>query len=336
MDHIIQIKPSGYLLFVADGETVLDAALRQGFEFPYSCGSGTCGTCMGKVIDGNFTYGDIEPYALDDAAEGENFALFCSVKPTSDMVIELEDVYGPEYLPVRKTDYQIVDYKILKDDIYQVFLLPKKKKIQYHAGQYLKITCDDGIPIPFSIANAPAADGKLELQIKAMVDNPYTTEIIQKINKKSSLQIRGPYGHVMFRSEPDLPTIFVAGGTGIVPLKAIIEEALAKKDGRVMHLYWGGNTATDLYLSEQMQQLAATHDNFEFTPIITHADDYWEGATGFVHEIVAQEHNDLSSHQIYASGPTEMVYAAFDAFTAQGLKSQLMFSDTFEYAPRET
>ncbi len=335
MDHIIQIKPSGYLLFVAEGETVLEAALRQGFEFPYSCGSGTCGTCMGKVIKGSYTYGDVEPYALEDAAEDENFALFCSVKPTSDMVIELEDVYGPEYLPARKANYQIEAYKVLEDDIYQVFIAPKKKKIQYHAGQYLKIICNDGIPLPFSIANAPRADGKLELQIKAMPDNPYTTEIVNKIKTKSSLTLRGPYGHVIYRSEPDLPIIFVAGGTGIVPLKAIIEEALARKDQRTMHLYWGGKTVDALYLNEQMQTLAKTHTNFSFTPVIGNADAYWEGSTGLVHEIVTQQYDDLSHYQVYASGPTEMVYAAFDAFTAKGLKSQLMFSDTFEYAPRE-
>ncbi len=335
MDHIIQIKPSGYLVFVAEGETVLEAALRQGFEFPYSCGSGTCGTCMGKVIKGSYTYGDVEPYALEDAAEDENFALFCSVKPTSDMVIELEDVYGPEYLPARKANYQIEAYKVLEDDIYQVFIAPKKKKIQYHAGQYLKIICNDGIPLPFSIANAPRADGKLELQIKAMPENPYTTEIVNKIKTKSSLTLRGPYGHVIYRSEPDLPIIFVAGGTGIVPLKAIIEEALARKDQRTMHLYWGGKTVDALYLNEQMQTLAKTHTNFSFTPVIGNADAYWEGSTGLVHEIVTQQYDDLSHYQVYASGPTEMVYAAFDAFTAKGLKSQLMFSDTFEYAPRE-
>lgn len=336
MDHIIQIKPSGYLLFVSEGETVLDAALRQGFEFPYSCGSGTCGTCMGKVLAGNYTYADVEPYALDDAAENENFALFCSVRPTSDMIIELEDVYGPEYLPVRKGSYEIEDYKVIKSDIYQVFLNPKKKKIQYHAGQYLKIICDDGIPLPFSIANAPRADGKLELQIKAIPDNPYTTEIINKIKAKSTLTLRGAYGHVIYRSEPDLPILFVAGGTGIVPLKAIIEAALARKDQRNMHLYWGGKTTEDLYLSEQMQNLAKVHANFDFTPIISDTDTYWEGSTGLVHEVVDQQYNDFSQYQVYTSGPTEMVYAAFDAFTAKGLKPQLIFSDTFEYAPRES
>jgi len=336
MSHIVQIKPSGYLLFVAEDESVLDAAIRQGYEFPYSCGSGTCGTCMGKVLSGTFTYGEVEPYALDDTAIKEHFALFCSVKPTSDMIIEIEDVYGPECLPVRKAEYCVNDYKLLGNDVYQVFLDPKKNKIQYHAGQYLKIICDDGIPLPFSIANAPTVDGRLELQIKAASDNPYTTEIIEKVKHKTVLSLRGPYGKVIYRSEPDLPILFVAGGTGIVPLKAIIEQACARKDPRAMHLYWGAQNITDLYLREQMQHLADTHEHFDFTPVIQNTPEDWQGASGLVHEIIDAAHDDLSGYQVYTNGPTEMIYAIFDAFTAKGLKPQLIFSDTFEYAPRES
>lgn len=330
MIHIVKIKPSDYLLFVIDGETVLQAAIRQGYEFPYSCGSGTCGTCMGRVLSGNYTYGDVNPYALDEVANGENFALFCSVKPTSDMIIEVEDVYGPECLPVRKTDYTINTYHALKNDVYQIFLMPKNKPIRYHAGQYVKILCNDGTALPFSIANAPSADGHLELQIKAVPSNPHTSEIIDKIKAKTALQLHGPYGKVIYRSEPNLPIIFVAGGTGIVPIKALIEQAFIHSDSRLLHLYWGGQNKDSLYLNEQMQALSKAHNTFTFTPVIHNADVYWQGNTGLVHEIVTQEHDDLSGYQVYASGPTNMVYAALEAFTAKGLRPSLLFSDTLD------
>ena len=334
MSHIVQIKPSGYLLFVVDGESVLDAALRQGYEFPYSCGSGTCGTCMGKVLSGTFTYGDAEPYALDQEAMQEHFALFCLAKPTSDMIIEIEDVYGPEYLPVRKAEYLVSHYQELANNIYQIFLTPTAKKIQYHAGQYLKIICETGIPLPFSIANAPQEDGQLELQIKAITDNPYTREIIEKAKNKTALSLRGPYGKVLYRDQPQRPIIFVAGGTGIVPLKAIIEQALKSKDTRSMHLYWSARTPDDIYLYQQMQQLAKQHPNFNFTAMVQQPTTYWQGATGSIEGIITQNYDDLSDYQVYTSGPTEMVYTLFDTCVANGLKPQLIFSDTFEYAPR--
>ncbi len=335
MTHIIQIQPSGHLLFVTDGEKVLEAAIRQGYEFPYSCGSGTCGTCIGRVLSGSYTYSDVKPYALDDVANGKNFALFCSVKPTSDMIIEIEDVYGPEFLPIRKAAYAVSKYHLLKNNVYQIFLTPKNKPIQYHAGQYIKIIGNDGTMLPFSIANEPSTHQYLELQIKAVPDNIYTCQIIEKIKAKNTLQLRGPYGKAIYRSKPNLPIIFIAGGTGIAPLKAIIEQAFVNNDRRKLHLYWGGKSADALYLSQHMQALAKTHNNFDFTPVVNNADAYWQGATGLVHKVVAQHHANLHDYQVYASGPTKMVYAALDVLIEKGLRPPLLFSDTFEYAPRE-
>jgi CDP-4-dehydro-6-deoxyglucose reductase len=334
MTYFIKINPRGYLLEVNDDETVLEAALRNGFDFPFSCGSATCGTCMGKVVQGTFTYGQVQPYALDDQQKNEGFALFCSVQPTSDMVIEVEEVYGAEYRPARKFDYQVRDYKLLNDSIYQVFLTPQKNNLEYQAGQYLQILCDDGTAIPFSIANAPNADKILELQIKSVAENTRNVETIKKIIEKKTITLRGPYGTTIYKSAPNFPIIYLAGGTGIVPIKAMLEAAFANNDPRALHLYWGGKNSTDLYLAELFTQWAKQHANFTFTPVITAQDQYWQGRTGLVHEVVAEQHENLQGYQVYCSGPKDMVYTAYDEFMVKGLKPQLMFSDTFEHFPR--
>ena len=186
------------------------------------------------------------------------------------------------------------------------------------------------------MANAPNKKGLIELQIKAAPENPYASEIIEKIKNGNIINARGPYGKVLLQNKIDLPIIFVAGGTGIVPIKALIEQALANKDSRELHLYWGAASSTDLYLQQEFKALADKHSNFSFTPIIYSSEEYWDGCTGLVHEVIVHEHNDLSGHQVYASGPQEMVYAALDTFTEKGLKPQLMYSDTFEYFPRES
>jgi CDP-4-dehydro-6-deoxyglucose reductase len=335
MTYIVQIKPSGNLLFVEPGHTVLQTALKAGYEFPYSCGSATCGSCMGKVLNGAFTYGHVQPYALDEAAQEDGFALFCSVQPTSDMVIEVEDVYAPGFIPARKAEYQVENHTKLTDDIYQVTLTPKKKPLNYHAGQYMKIIADDGIPVPFSIASLPKDDGVVELQIKTINDNVYSKEFIEKIVAKKNLLLRGPYGNVRYYGELDLPIIFMAGGTGIVPIKALIEKALSHDKPQELYLFWGGRKRADLYLFEHMQALADQHPRFHFIPVLSGTEEYWQGETGLVHEVIAKQHDNMSGHQVYASGPSEMVYQALDAFTAKGLKPQLMFSDTFEVYPRD-
>ncbi|MSP52917.1 MAG: 2Fe-2S iron-sulfur cluster binding domain-containing protein, partial [Gammaproteobacteria bacterium] len=315
-------------------ETVLEAALRTGFDFPFSCGSATCGTCMGKVLQGTFTYGQVQPYALDEQQQSEGFALFCSVRPTSDLVIEVDEVYGPEYRPARKFDYHVRDFKLLNDNIYQVFLTAQKNALEYQAGQYLQILCDDGTPIPFSIANAPDNNKHIELQIKSVSENVRNVKIIEKITQNKDITLRGPYGATVYKATPMLPIIYLAGGTGIVPIKAMLEAAFANNDPRQLHLYWGVKNSSDLYLTDLFTEWAVKHANFSFTPVITVQDAYWQGRTGLVHEVVVEQHKDLSGYQVYASGPKEMVYAAYDEFTAKGLKQQLMFSDTFEYFPQ--
>ena len=58
--------PSGHEFTVQAGESVLDAALRQGVTLPYGCRNGTCGSCKGKVVAGQVEYGDSPPVALSD------------------------------------------------------------------------------------------------------------------------------------------------------------------------------------------------------------------------------------------------------------------------------
>ncbi len=329
MTYAVLIKPSNYTVFVEPHETVLDAALRQGYDFPYSCRSATCATCMGKVLSGQFNYGDTEPYALDDEAEANGYALFCSVIPTSDLIIEVEDVFGPEFKPVRTIEYKIESQQILGENLHQLFLAPTgDKQINYIAGQYINIMCGDGIPVPFSIANAPVeGNSQLELHIHDAPHSTHTKEILQKISEQKTLTVKGPYGKMIYRPEPKLPIIFLASGTGIVPLKAIIEDMLANNIRQSMHLYWGVKQENYLYLNELLQRWAKHIPTFKYTPIIQSA--------GPLHEQILKDYADLSGQQVFASGTPEMVYAAKHALLAHGLKPYCIYSDVFEYFPEE-
>tara|TARA_R110000868_G_scaffold158036_4_gene385914 strand:- start:82710 stop:83645 length:936 start_codon:yes stop_codon:yes gene_type:complete len=310
-------------VFVNEGETVLDAAIRQGFDFPYSCRSATCATCMGKVLSGSINYGDIEPYALDDDEQKDGLALFCSVHPETDLVIEIEDVYGPEYQPIRSCDYQVDSQQLLADNLHQVILSPvTDKKIRFTAGQYLNVITDENIPVPFSIANAPNDEGKIELHIHDADDFQYTKEIIGKITSKSHLKLRGPYGKMVLQPQPDLPIIFIAGGTGFVPFKAMVEDMIAKGFEREIHIYWRAKSTERLYLKTMCEQWAQ-QDKITF-----------HGLTdGAVYDAVLNDFSDLANYQVFASGPPEMVYAAKKVLVANGLNPFFIYSDAFECFP---
>ncbi len=325
MERYVKIKPQELLLVVESGETVLDAALRSGFEFPYSCGSATCGSCMGKVLSGHIDYGNVDPYALDKQARDEGFALFCSAHPTTDLTIEVEDVYGSHYVPPSKIDYEVLTVKKLNHGVHIVQLFPKKKSLKYTAGQYIQIVCKDGVLLPFSIANAPNEKGMIELHIREASDNPYAVEVIKKLQVGETLTLRGPEGNMIYRESPNLPVIFIAGGVGIAPLKAIIEQYLLHHDQRELHLYWGVKSIEHAYLNEEFEALAKQHPQLKMVSLVDN---------NAVHKKVLEDISALSDKMVYVAGPVEMVHAAFDYLTHHGVKPQLMFSDTFQLFPK--
>jgi CDP-4-dehydro-6-deoxyglucose reductase len=328
MTFTVLIKPGNHLVFVEEDESVLDAAIRQGFDFPYSCRSATCATCMGRVLSGHITYGDVEPYALDEQAEADGYALFCSAKPTSDLVIEVQDVFGPEYKPCRIADYKVESQAVLGENLHQIFLTPAAdKKINHVAGQYLSILCSDGIQVSFSIANAPVeGSDQIELHIHATTQSTYTKEILNKTQNGAILTLKGPQGKMVYRTAPNLPILFLAEGTGIVPFKAIIEDLLAKNIQQKMALYWAVKNGSRLYLDNLLKRWDTHVPHFSYLPIVEEAN---------ILEKIMTDKTDLSGYQVFASGSPDWVYNLKKELVARGLNPFFMYSDVFECFPEK-
>ncbi|MBB71851.1 MAG: hypothetical protein CMF50_05580 [Legionellales bacterium] len=332
MTYIVHIKPGNHVLFVNEDETVLEAALRQDFIFPYSCQSAACGTCCGKVLEGEVDYPFTEPMALMDDEIDAGYALFCVATPKSDLVIQNNDVIGPEQLPLKNLSYRVKSHSQLSETILQVVLEPPEDEaIVYRAGQYVTVSNSQGEARPFSIANAPVGGKHIELHIKLLENSQYLTILLDDIKEQQVVQLNGPFGRAIFHNAPPHPVILMAGGTGFTHSKAIIEHIHATGFDKPVHLYWGVSQLADLYFNNTLLNWAETRDNFSYTPVILdNTDSNWAGKTGFVHEAVLADYTDLRNHHVYASGPTEMVFTALREFEARGLRREFMFSDGFE------
>lgn len=332
MTYIVHIKPDGHTFFVNEGETVLSAALRQGYRFPYSCRSAICSACKGRLLEGKVSYQETMLFGLMDEERELGYALFCSAIPQSDLVVEIEGVLGPTQVPVTQARYQVQQFNKLADNVYQVWMMPTQgERIAYRAGQYLEILHQDQSPRPFSIANAPVENGLLELHIRHVANNPYTQQIINEIEQYGVLHVAGPYGQAILRPELNYPYLFIAGGTGFAPIKALLESALSAGVSKPCYLYWGVRNEADLYLSALPRQWQQVWPHFRFIPVVSGLTDKgWQGRRGLVHDAVLEDHPLLSQFQVYAAGPTEMVYAALHRFERHGLKRALMYSDAFD------
>jgi len=98
MSFSVTISPTGERFQVDQGETILEAALRQGISLPYGCDSGICGVCISRVISGRIAYPDGEPMALPEEDVLAGKGLCCVGHPCEDLVIEplcTEDDWEP-------------------------------------------------------------------------------------------------------------------------------------------------------------------------------------------------------------------------------------------------
>ncbi|MDH5544809.1 MAG: CDP-6-deoxy-delta-3,4-glucoseen reductase [Gammaproteobacteria bacterium] len=335
MKYTIKVEPSGHVFEVNEGEKILDAALRQGFAFPYSCRGGACGSCKGKIVEGDVEYVDREPRALSEYDKQTGMALFCQARPTADMVIEMREISAAKDIQIKILPCRVSKMERLAHDVMRLYLkLPQVERVQFLAGQYLDILLPGGRRRSFSLANPPHDDELLELHIRRVEGGEYTQHIFEKMKEKDLLRIELPLGNFYLREDSGRPIILMAGGTGFAPIKAIIEHAIAEKTSRKIFLYWGVRDKASLYLPDLPQQWAAQHDNISFIPVLSEPkpEDSWQGRTGYVHQAIAEDFSDLSDYEIYACGPPVMIESGQTTFAGMGLKDDNFYSDAFNYA----
>jgi CDP-4-dehydro-6-deoxyglucose reductase len=333
MSRKVTIKPSDHTFTCDEGETLLTAALREGFILPYGCRNGACGACKGRILEGEVDYGNPQPYVLPDFEKKNGLALFCQARPLTELVIEAREIRGVGQLDIRKLPCRVQEmHRAAPDVIVLKLKLPANERLQFLAGQYIDILMKDGKRRSYSMGNAPHNDEFIELHVRNMAKGAFTEFVFSKMKEKDILRFEGPLGTFFLREDSDKPMVLVASGTGFAPIKSIIEHAFYKNTTRQMVLYWGGRRPADIYLPEVAAKWQQEHDNFTFIPVVSDAlpEDAWTGRTGFVHKAVMEDFPDLSGYQVYACGAPIVVESAHHDFTSQcRLPDDEFYSDAF-------
>jgi CDP-4-dehydro-6-deoxyglucose reductase len=327
----VTIKPSNHVFTVENDETILDGALREGFNIAYGCRNGACGSCKGKVLEGRVDYGNYQESALPDADKKQGYALFCQAKPASDVVIECREISAIKDIQIRTLPCRVQKLERLAPDVMLIHLrLPTNERLQFLAGQYIDILTKSGLRRSLSIANAPHDDAMLQLHLRNY-GGPFSQYVFNTLKEKDILRFEGPLGTFFLREDSDKPMILLASGTGFAPIKAIVEHAIHKNIKRPITLYWGCRVHTDLYLNDLAESWQRDH-GITYVPVLSDArpEDRWTGRTGFVHRAVMEDFPDLSGHQVYACGAPVVIESALNDFTKTcKLPPDDFYSDAF-------
>ncbi|NYT66513.1 CDP-6-deoxy-delta-3,4-glucoseen reductase [Alcaligenaceae bacterium] len=337
MSFKVTVLPSNHQFTVEEGQSILDAALAAKIVLPYSCRNGTCSTCRGKVVSGSYDAGAAPEAILSPEDREQGYTLFCQAKPSTDMVIESHEIRMASDIQIRKMPARVMGLTPLGDDVMVIQLqLPASDPFPYYPGQYLEFILKDGRRRSYSMATPPVDTNLVELHIRHMPGGAFTDHVFgtgaTQMKLREIVRVEAPLGSFFLREDSTKPMVFLASGTGFAPIKAMVEQMIAKGETRPVSLYWGGRRPADLYMAELAQQWAVDHPWLSFIPVISDAlpEDQWAGRTGYVHLAVLQDIPDLSGHQVYACGAPLMVASAkADFLSTPGLPEDEFFADSF-------
>lgn len=334
MSYTVTIEPTGEQIDVEEGQTILQAALRQGVWLPFACGHGTCATCKVQVLEGEVEIGAASPFALMDIEREEGKVLACCATVQSDVTIEADIDVDSDFLGHPVADFRATVTAIVElSPTIKGLHLRLDRPMAFQSGQYVNLDLPgiDGSRA-FSLANPSGQADEVELHVRLVEGGAATSYIHQQLKVGDQLQLSGPYGQFFVRGSQPGDLIFMAGGSGLSSPQSMILDLLAQGDSRQITLFQGARNVAELYNRELFEGLAREHGNFTYVPALSQATDDpdWQGFKGFVHD-AAKAHFDgrFSGHKAYLCGPPPMIDAAISTLMQGRLFERDIFMERF-------
>lgn len=334
MTYQVTVEPTGDVVEVEEGQTILDASLRQGVWLPFACGHGTCATCKCQLLEGEVDLGNASSFALMDMERDEGKILVCCAIPESDLVIEADIDVDEDFLGYPVEDFAATVTAI--DDFSPTIKgirFELDRPMQFQAGQYINLNMPgvDGARA-FSMANKPSDSTTIELHVRRVPEGAGTGYIHEQLKVGDTLDLSGPYGQFFTRKSAAENLIFIAGGSGLSSPQSMVLELLAEGDSRNITLLQGARNLAELYNRELFEKLAAEHANFTYVPALDNPlpEDKWQGFTGYVHEAAIDHFDGLfAGHKAYMCGPPPMIDAAITALMQGRLFERDIYMERF-------
>lgn len=307
--------------------SLLDSAREAGIVLEHSCRTGKCGVCKAQIVGGQ-TKAIRHEESLSEHEINSGVILTCCRTANSDVQLDVEDLGELASIKKMTLPCRIDSIALLAEDVIQIILrLPPNNSFRYLSGQYIDVIGVGGIKRSYSVANSYAQGGKIELHIKKVPEGTLSSYWFGNAKPTDLLRMDGPHGTFSFRDKPERNIVFLATGTGIAPVKSILEEldqnpSLA--EGKNIYVYWGGRLEHDLYWRPNFAKIKPI-----FKPVLSRADSTWQGQKGYVQNVLISDGVDLSDTVIYACGSPEMIESAAASLVLQGLKRNCFFSDAF-------
>lgn len=311
------------------GQTILEAALARDLAYPHGCRSGNCGACKSELLSGEVDLSPYSEYALTDAERSAGLILACRAVPWSDCEVKFLESDETVAHPLRHMDCRVVRLESATHDIKRVWLeVLEGGPYTFSAGQYASLQFP-GLPArDYSMANRPDVS-ILEFHIRLLPGGAVTPYVSARLKVGDLVKVKGPYGASYLREKHTGPVLALAGGSGLAPIKSIVETALAHGAQQPIALYLGVRDERDVYLEQHFRTLAAVHANLKFVPVLSEASGPTSRRTGFLADALRADYATLDGAKVYLAGPPIMVETAMAIVEELGARKQDCHADAF-------
>lgn len=316
------------------GQTILEAALARDLSYPHGCRSGNCGACKSELLSGEVEMSPYSDYALTAGEKAGGLILACRAVPWSDCAVKYLEFDDTVAHALRHLVCRVSAVDDLTHDIKRVRLkVLEGGPYDFTAGQYASVQFPGQPARDYSMANRPDEPG-LEFHIRLVAGGAVTPYVAGRLKVGDKVKVFGPHGTSYLRARHTGPILALAGGSGLAPIKSIIETALAAGSTQPIHLYVGVRDERDLYLEDHFKKLARKHGNLAFVPVLSEPSKATKRRRGFLADVVRQDFTAATSSALdgakaYLAGPPVMVETAVAALEALGLRRQDCHADAF-------
>jgi len=232
-----------------------------------------------------------------------------------------------------EASYRVTGIKRRAPTIVELWLCPLAGPLEYLPGEYVLLEDADGTvpPRSYSIANAPRPDGSISLLVTRVSEGQTSGWVHDRLRAGDEVTITGPYGTFVADPVSTAPCLHLAAGSGLAPIRALIEVALDAIPRRSLMLVFSTRTEADVLNRDRFLRWQAIYPHFRYVRTLTR--DPGADPRGRIPDVLPELCGGLAEHEVFVAGAPGFVRACAFAAEALGASPARVHTEPFFVEP---
>lgn len=218
--------------------------------------------------------------------------------------------------------------------IVELELRPLGQVLEYLPGEYVLLEDDRRMvpPRSYSVANAPRPDGAISLLVTRVAEGETSRWVHQRLGPGQTVSVSGPYGTFVDHPGAAGSALFLAAGSGLAPIRALLEAELVAGARRSLTLIFSARTEADVIDRDRFERWQTEQARFRFIRTLTRASG--PPPLGRIPALLAGLFADLSDHDVFIAGAPGFVAACAAAADALRARRERVHTEVFFVDPQ--